>query len=163
RIVGNYRADTGKETGRGMRSIGYMEPEFFLDNDRKPELIPDAFGQISPMPGGPKRISTDRFHTREFHDLEVEKLWKRTWQMACREDEIPNVGDYCVYDIAHLSYLVVRCADNEIRAHQNICLHRGRLLKDQSGFGAKEFMCPFHGWTWRLDGSLKEITTEWDF
>lgn len=162
RIVSAYTPDVGQDTDEGWRSKGYFDPEFFLDNDRKPEAIPPAYRMRSPMPGGPKRISTDRYWTQEYHDLEVEHIWKKTWQMACREDDIPNVGDYYVYDIAHLSYLVVRTEDG-IKAHQNICLHRGRLLKDCPGKGATEFMCPFHGWTWHLDGKLKRITTEWDF
>ena len=162
RIVANYRPDTGMETDEGWRSNGNHDPEFFLDNDRVPERVPEAYRLRGLIPGGPKRISTDRYWKQEYHDLEVEKIWKKTWQMACREDEIPNVGDYYVYDIVHLSYLVVRTEDG-IKAHQNICLHRGRLLKDCSGRGEKEFRCPFHGWAWKLDGSLKEITTEWDF
>jgi nitrite reductase/ring-hydroxylating ferredoxin subunit len=162
RIVGGYRPDTGMETDDGWRSNGNSDPAFFLDNDRKPERVPDAYRLRGVIPGGPKRISTDRYWKQEFHDLEVEHIWKKTWQMACREDEIPNIGDYYVYDIAHLSYLVVRTEDG-IKAHQNVCLHRGRLLKDSSGKGEKEFRCPFHGWAWKLDGSLKEITCEWDF
>ncbi len=162
-LVGAYTPDKGMMTPEGMRSSGYIEPEFYLDNDRRPELIPDAFRAVSPMPGGPIRIPTAIYHEKAFHDREVERLWKRTWQMACREDDIPNVGDYFVYRIATLSYLVVRTGENEIRAHQNVCLHRGRLLKDCSGIKAREFRCPFHGWAWNLDGSLKEITTEWDF
>jgi phenylpropionate dioxygenase-like ring-hydroxylating dioxygenase large terminal subunit len=163
RLVAPYSPDKGKMTDQGMRSAAHEQIEFFLENDRRPDLIPQAFRLESPVPGGPKKISTDRFYKPEFHDLEVERIWKRTWQMACREDDIPNVGDYHVYDIASLSYLVVRTAETEIKAHENVCLHRGRLLKDCSGKGAKEFMCPYHGWSWHIDGSLKEITTEWDF
>jgi phenylpropionate dioxygenase-like ring-hydroxylating dioxygenase large terminal subunit len=162
RIVGAYRPDTGMETEEGWRSNGNVDYRYFLDNDRVPERVPDAYRMRGSIPGGPKRIKTDRYWKQEYHDLEVEKLWKKTWQMACREDEIPNVGDYHVYTIAHLSYLVVRTEDG-IRAHQNVCLHRGRMLKDCSGRGESVFRCPFHGWSWNLDGSLKEITTEWDF
>lgn len=162
RIVAPYKADTGIETLEGWRSKGFFDPDLFLDNDRVPERVPDAYRLRNALPGGPKRISTDRFWKKEFHDLEVEHIWRKVWQMACREDEIPNVGDYYVYDIAHLSFLVVRTEDG-IRAYQNACLHRGRTLKDCHGRGAKEFRCPFHGWSWRLDGSLKEIPSEWDF
>jgi phenylpropionate dioxygenase-like ring-hydroxylating dioxygenase large terminal subunit len=163
RIVAKYQADTGKQTKAGMRSAGHMELDVFLKADRRPELIPEAFHKISPMPGGPRKIGTERYHSKAFHDLEVEHLWKRAWQMACREDDIPNVGDYHVYQIAHLSYLVVRVSETKIKAYQNVCLHRGRILKDCPGKRAKEIRCPFHGWAWNLDGSLKEITTEWDF
>ena len=162
RLVAGYSPDKGQETAKGMRSSIWREIEFFLDNDRRPDLIPASFRAESTYPGGPKRVATERFWKQEFHDREVEHLWKKTWQMVCREDEIPNVGDYYVYDIAHLSYLVVRTAEG-IKAHQNVCLHRGRMLKDCSGKGAKDFMCPYHGWSWHLDGRLKEITAEWDF
>ena len=162
RIIGSYRPDKGMETDQGWRSIGYFDPQYFLDNDRKPECIPPEMKLTNTVTGTPIRVNTDRYWKQEIHDLEVEKIWKKTWQMACREDEIPNVGDYYVYEIAHLSYLVVRTEEG-IKAHQNICLHRGRLLKDCSGKGEKEFRCPYHGWAWKLDGSLKEITAEWDF
>lgn len=163
RLVSGYTPDKGKDTPRGPRSSEFYEAEFFLENERYPERMSDVFRKVSPMEGGPQRIQTDRYHKPEYHALEVERLWKRTWQMACREDDIPNVGDYHVYDIAQLSFLVVRTGEDEIRAYQNVCLHRGRLLKDCSGRGAKEFMCPYHGWAWKIDGSLKSITAEWDF
>ncbi len=163
RIIAPYRPDEGMETEEGWRSKGYFDPQFFLDNDRNPQAIPPEMKLTNTIHGGPKRISTDRYWKQEYHDLEVEKIWKKTWQMACREDEIPNPGDYYVYEIAHLSYLVVRQNDGSVKAHQNVCLHRGRLLKDCSGRGEKVFRCPYHGWTWNLDGSLKEIPNEWDF
>lgn len=163
RRVAGYKADPGKMTEDGMRSIGFVPGEIFINAERKPEAMPESYRLKGVLPGGPTKISTDRFWTKEFHDLEVERLWKKMWQMACRLDEIPNVGDYHVYDIASLSYLVVRTGENEVQAHQNICLHRGRLLKDCHGKGAKEFRCPYHGWSWNIDGSLRGIPAEWDF
>jgi len=163
RLVSGYTPDKGKDTPAGPRSSGFIDAQFFIDNERFPERMSDAFRRVSPMEGGPQKIGTERFYSREYHDLEVERIWQRAWQMACREDDIPNVGDYHVYEIAHLSFLVVRVSEDEIQAFQNVCLHRGRLLKDCSGKGAKEFMCPYHGWAWHTDGSLKSITAEWDF
>ena len=163
RVVAMYKADPGKETPQGMRSAGHVELQFLIDNDRKPDLVPDVYRLESPMPGGPLKVDTARFYEQRYHDLEVGRIWRRTWQLACREDDIPNVGDYIVYRIAHLSFLVVRTADGGIQAHQNVCLHRGRTLREEDGKCATEFRCPYHGWSWRLDGSLKEITCEWDF
>ena len=163
RVVAMYKADPGKETPHGMRSAGHVDLQFLIDNDRKPDLVPDVYRLESPMPGGPLKVDTARFYEQRYHDLEVERIWRRTWQLACREDDIPNVGDYIVYRIAHLSFLVVRTADGGIQAHQNVCLHRGRTLREEDGKCATEFRCPYHGWSWRLDGSLKEITCEWDF
>jgi len=163
RIVAKYKRDPGLKTDQGMRSAAHVDQDFLLDNDRRPDLVPAVFRLQSPMPGGPVRIDTARFFEKKYHDLEVEKLWKRTWQMACREDDIPNIGDFHVYEIAHLSFLIVRTGEHEFKAHYNACLHRGRLLREHDGARAREFRCPYHGWSWNIDGTLKEITTEWDF
>jgi phenylpropionate dioxygenase-like ring-hydroxylating dioxygenase large terminal subunit len=131
-----------------------------LDSDTKP--VPDVLRWESPIDSGPVRVPISRYTSQEFHDLEVEKVWKKCWQMACREEELAEVGDSVVYDIAHLSILVVRSAPGEIRAFHNVCLHRGRQLRECSG-RSQELRCPFHGWSWNLDGSLKEIPARWDF
>lgn len=113
---------------------------------------------------GSEDISKDRYIDPEFAKGEFAKLWTRTWQMACREDQIPEVGDYYVYDIGQYSFVVVRSDDDEIKAHYNACLHRGTKLKPSGTEGyAHQLKCPFHGWTWNLDGSLKEIPERWDF
>ena len=98
----------------------------------------------------------------EIHRFEVEKMWKKVWQMACREEEIPEVGDYVVYDIADMSFVVVRTAPDEIRAYRNACLHRGRQLKTGDGSDSR-FRCPFHGFTWDLQGRLVHVPSQWDF
>lgn len=161
--VAPYKPDPGMETDVGPRSAGFMELDYFLDNDRHADRVPAAYRLTAPMSGGPKKYYSGCYHEKAFHDLEVEKIWKKTWQMACREDEIPNVGDHYIYDVANLSFIVVRTGENAFKAHYNMCLHRGRQLKECSGKNAKLFRCPFHGWSWNLDGSVKEIPAEWDF
>jgi phenylpropionate dioxygenase-like ring-hydroxylating dioxygenase large terminal subunit len=131
-----------------------------LDGD--PRRAPDSFRRDARMEGI-TRVPVEQFTTRAFHDLEVEKVWKRAWQMACHEDDIPEVGDSIAYDIAGMSFLVVRTGADSFKAFYNACLHRGRKLKECGGKKASEIRCPFHGWAWNLDGSLKEITSEWDF
>ncbi len=106
-------------------------------------------------------VPVTRYTSQAFHELEMERLWPRVWQMACREEEIPEVGDHQVYDIGRYSIIVVRTAKG-IRAHHNVCRHRGRRLCDRAGHAAS-FICPFHGFSWHLDGSLRGITSEWDF
>lgn len=162
-VVGRYVPDPGLETPEGPRSSAFIPQDFFLDNDRRPELVPAAFRARSPMPGGPARVSTARFTSRDYAEREVEAIWKRCWQMACREDDIPAVGDYHVYEVANLSWIVVRTGEHSFAAHQNACLHRGRQLCDHHGAGARLFRCAYHGWSWNIDGSLKEIPCEWDF
>jgi phenylpropionate dioxygenase-like ring-hydroxylating dioxygenase large terminal subunit len=107
-------------------------------------------------------IARERYFDRDFHRLEVERMWRRVWQMACREEQIPEVGDLLVYDIADASLIIVRTAPNEIRAFHNSCLHRGTQLRTGSG-RVTCFRCPFHGFTWNLDGSFREMPCPWDF
>jgi nitrite reductase/ring-hydroxylating ferredoxin subunit len=142
------------------RSAGISFDEL-LAHDTHP--VRDAFRFNSPLPTGNTRVPAKAYYSREWHDLEVDKLWSRVWQMACLEEEIPNPGDYYVYDIASMSFLVVRTADGSIKAYRNSCLHRGRKLRECDGKGAKNLRCAFHGWSWHLDGSMKEIPCQWDF
>ncbi len=106
-------------------------------------------------------VPVSQFTSRAYHDLEMRKLWPRVWQMACREEEIPNPGDYLLYEIGKFSIIVAR-SETGIHAHHNVCLHRGRKLADRDGHG-KAFTCAFHGFTWNLDGTLRYIPSRWDF
>lgn len=110
----------------------------------------------------PRKISVSRYFDPAFAALERERLWKKVWQFACREEDIPNVGDRIPYTVGELSYFVVRSGPNEFRAFNNACLHRGTRLCDGLGSG-DSFRCPFHAWEWNLDGSLRNIPSRWDF
>jgi nitrite reductase/ring-hydroxylating ferredoxin subunit len=113
---------------------------------------------------GSEDISKDRYIDPEFQKGEFVRLWTRTWQMACREEHIPEVGDYYVYDIGHYSFIVTRVSETEIKAHYNACLHRGTKLKPSGTVGAaNQIKCPFHGWSWNLDGTNRNIPCKWDF
>ena len=157
-----YTGDPGRDTPDGPRSTGISFAEL-LELDQYPERIPDTLRRERSQPGGVRKVPTERYFARKWHDLEVERLWKRVWQMACHVDDIPEIGDYIVYDVAQLSWIVVRTGADEFKAYNNACLHRGRQLREFDGKQATEFRCPFHGWCWELDGSLREIPSEWDF
>ncbi len=142
------------------RSNGIPYDEVVLGDTVKP---PAVYLENSPMAPGVTKVEVSRYWTREEHDREVERLWKRVWQMACHEDDIPNVGDTHVYDIAGLSFIIVRASEHEVKAFPNACMHRGRSLCDNHRKGLKVLRCPFHGWSWELDGKLKEVPCQWDF
>jgi len=113
---------------------------------------------------GDEAVDVDRYITKECHELEKEKIWKRVWQMACREEEIPEVGDAYVYEITDISILVVRVSPTEIKAYYNVCLHQGRLLRDPGPVTHNtELRCPFHGFCWKLDGKFMFMPSQWDF
>ncbi|MBE7204388.1 MAG: aromatic ring-hydroxylating dioxygenase subunit alpha [Parafilimonas terrae] len=113
---------------------------------------------------GSEDVSKDRYIDPAFQKGEFERLWTRTWQMACREEHVAEVGDYHVYDIGPYSFIVTRSGEDEIKAYYNACLHRGTKLKPSGTEGsASELKCPFHGWSWNLDGTNRTIPCQWDF
>ena len=138
--------------------------EELLRQDSRP--VPAPLLEHCPSTLGTHDVAIEAYTSQVIHDLEVERLWKKVWQWACRLEEIPNVGDHMVYDVAHLSVIVVRVAIGDepgaIKAFHNVCLHRGTQLRVNDG-NVPKFRCPFHGWTWNLDGSLDWISCEWDF
>ena len=107
-------------------------------------------------------IPVARYTSQDFHNLESERLWPSTWQMACRLEHIQNTGDYVVYDICDISIIVVRTDENTVKAFHNSCLHRGTALLEGSGT-AEHLKCPFHGFTWAIDGTFKGMPASWDF
>ena len=141
---------------------GYSAPtvQELLDTETRP--VPDFLRDDSDVDLGTDGVDVQRYLSQEFHDLEMEHVWRKVWQMACREEEIPEVGDHILYEIGDDSIIVVRCAPDEIRGFYNVCLHRGRRLRVQDGY-VPEFRCPFHAFTWNLDGTLKDVPARWDF
>jgi phenylpropionate dioxygenase-like ring-hydroxylating dioxygenase large terminal subunit len=111
---------------------------------------------------GSSPLAAERYTGETFFKRELAAMWPNVWQFAAREEELPDPGDVVVYENAGRSYLVTRQDDGSIKAMHNVCLHRGRKLRLESGF-SKDFKCPFHGFTWNTDGSLKEIPCRWDF
>jgi phenylpropionate dioxygenase-like ring-hydroxylating dioxygenase large terminal subunit len=131
--------------------------------DTETVAVPDALRSDTAPYLGSDNLPTERWTSREFFDLEVEKMWSKTWQMACRESQLANPGDYFVYDIVNNSVLIVRTESGELKAYHNSCLHRGRVLKRGAGGDAKELRCPYHGFTWSLSGDFVEAPCQWDF
>ncbi len=126
-----------------------VQPPAFIAEDRYEYL-------------GSEPIDAARYYSPEFFKAECDKMWPNVWQFAAREEDLPEAGDYVTYDNAGRSYLIVRQEDASVKAFHNVCLHRGRKLKTDSG-SAEQFLCPFHGFSWNPDGSLRNIPCRWDF
>lgn len=107
-------------------------------------------------------IPKEVYYKQDFADLEAERLWPYTWQIACRLEEIPNVGDYLTYNIIDDSIIIVRSGEGEVKAYHNVCPHRGRRLTEATG-QAKQFVCPFHGWRFNLDGENIKVIDKPDW
>lgn len=138
-------------------AINYQE---ILDLDTRP--VPATLRERSVPDLGTEPVSTAHYTSPDLFERSIDRMWMKTWQMACREEEIPNVGDFYVYEIVGRSLIIVRSGLNEIKALHNSCLHRGRSLVSHQG-SRKKFVCPFHGMTWNVDGSFAHNPFEWDF
>lgn len=130
------------------------------DGDAPPAaLTTEAYAWI-----GDADIGFDRYTSPEFFAAEMDRLWPRVWQWACREEHVPDAGDYLTYDIGPYSVVIVRTDAGKIKAYRNACLHRGTQLKPSDSAGSSpQLRCPFHGWTWSLDGELQRVPCRWDF
>jgi phenylpropionate dioxygenase-like ring-hydroxylating dioxygenase large terminal subunit len=103
---------------------------------------------------GTAPIPKERYVSAEFARLERERLWPRVWLLAGVERDLPAPGDYLTYEIADESILVVRQTDGTLRAHHNVCMHRGNRLREPGRGHARLFVCQYHGWRYGLDGAL---------
>lgn len=123
--------------------------------------VPPLMGSVTRDLGtGP--VPASNYTSAEFFKREVEKVWLKTWQFACLEDDIPAPGDTHVYELVNRSVLIVRQENGGIKAFLNVCLHRGRKLVTANSC-KQQFRCPYHGFTWNTDGSFKENPFAWDF
>lgn len=107
-----------------------------LPVDQASTLIPDAY--VSP----------------EFHALELDRIFGRSWVPVCVKDELADPGSFVVAEVAGRSLIVCRNRAGELRAHHNVCRHRGaRLVDDKYGRVERFFQCPYHAWAYDLDGA----------
>jgi phenylpropionate dioxygenase-like ring-hydroxylating dioxygenase large terminal subunit len=105
----------------------------------------------------PDFIPADRYVGPNVTALELERLWPKIWHIVCRQEEVDAVGDYVTYDIGTESIIVVRTDEARVKALYNVCQHRGRRLIEDAGGKTRGFYCRFHGWSYRLDGSIAQV------
>jgi choline monooxygenase len=96
----------------------------------------------------------DAYVSQEFHALELEAIFARSWVPVCITAELAEPGSYVVVDLAGRSLIVCRNRAGELRAHHNVCRHRGtRLVSEEDGHVERFFQCPYHAWAYDLDGA----------
>lgn len=143
------------------RCPGPSVQQIVAGDERAP---PPVLAREEPRFLGSEDVPLARYFDPDIFAAEIEKIWGRTWQWVCREDHIPEPGDYYTYEVAHLSYLIVRQADGSVKGFVNSCLHRATKFKRGEGIGSSDTIrCPYHGWTWENDGQLKAVPCAWDF
>ena len=114
-----------------------------------------------------KSLPSSYYLSEEIYAREKERIFCREWFCAGREEQLPNPGDFLVLDVVGESILVVRTKDGDLRAHYNVCRHRGAqlctstMVEDHANvklkggvLGPNGIRCPYHQWTYALDGRL---------
>lgn len=96
------------------------------------------------------------YFSDELLELETEVLFRRHWQLACHLGDLPEPGSYVCFDMCGERAVVIRGKDGAVRAFHNVCRHRGsRVATEQKGQCRSALVCPFHGWSYNLDGTLR--------
>lgn len=96
------------------------------------------------------------YYSNALFALEREKVFLTHWQVVGHECDVPNVGDWLTFDLLGERAVVMRGADGVLRAFHNLCRHRGaRVVDGPSGSCKGAIVCPFHGWVYNLDGTLR--------
>jgi len=100
----------------------------------------------------------------EFFELEKDQVFRPSWQLVCHESDIPRPGDYHSFDFLDESIFVVRGDDRQVRSFHNVCRHRAsRLLDESRGSCGRRITCPYHAWTYALDGRLIAVPNSESF
>lgn len=91
-------------------------------------------------------------------DLERENVFARTWQAVARTDQLESAGAYVTAVVAGEPIVVVRGTDATLRAFYNVCRHHAMIVMNEPCGRAQHLRCPYHGWTYSLEGELRGVT-----
>lgn len=152
-----------RKTNRQINPVLADPEDFRVEPNAAPgsldDKAPKRLNEIYPNIAHYRKIPTELYHSREVMEQEWEKLWKKTWILAGRTQDVADVGDWFKFDIGRESILIVRSDANTIKAFYNVCKHRGnQLVHEDCGKGAKSFICSYHSWMWRCDGEIARVT-----
>lgn len=93
----------------------------------------------------------------EYYAMEMDRVMRPSWQVVCHVSDIPGEGDWHTLEFLGESIIVIRSRDGTIRAFTNVCRHRGSRIVDGSSGCASKLVCPYHAWTYDLDGRLAGV------
>ncbi len=98
------------------------------------------------------------YNDADFMALEKRAVFLPAWHLVCHESDVPAIGDYSTFSMLGEIAFVVRGKDGAIRAFHNVCRHRAaRLLDGEQGNCGRNIVCPYHAWTYQLDGRLSGV------
>lgn len=114
-------------------------------------------------PAKPQKSATldaDRYSSPEFMAREWETIWTKTWLLAGVVSDVAEPGDYFVFEIGPESIIITRTEEGDVSAVYNACQHRGNKIFTNHTGNVAAISCPYHGWTYELDGTLKKVPDE---
>ncbi len=94
------------------------------------------------------------YHEELLYRTEMEYIWRGGWLFAGHSCQIPNPGDYFLYDVGEDSVIIVRDDEGQVHALYNVCRHRGSIICEAAEGHVKRFICPYHQWTYDRGGRL---------
>ncbi len=129
-------------------SVGSDIPDLLRAGSPEFRAVDRPLERASTLPG---RMFSDQ----DVYAAEMDRLFRRVWHCVGRADEIANPGDFRTYEVAGSGVVVVRNSEGDLKAYHNVCRHRGTcLVEAPSGSGLKRILCPYHAWTYDLNGRL---------
>ena len=103
-------------------------------------------------------VHRDVYTDETLFELEMQRVWRAAWVYVGHDSQVPAAGDYYATDIGGQPLLMTRSQDGELRVLYNRCAHRGaKVVSAVSGNCGGILRCPYHGWTYRLDGTLRTV------
>ncbi|MBA3896516.1 MAG: aromatic ring-hydroxylating dioxygenase subunit alpha [Sphingomonadaceae bacterium] len=96
-------------------------------------------------------------------EAERVRIFRRSWQIICHISDIPKPGDWQSLIVMHEPIVAVRGNDGAVRAFANVCRHRGARILDGASGCARKLICPYHAWTYELDGRLSGVPMRADY
>jgi phenylpropionate dioxygenase-like ring-hydroxylating dioxygenase large terminal subunit len=163
--VARLEDDMAVNAAAALRRKGFGSPERPLTKDLwSRDSHPSCAAMEEPGDYEPEHRHVDyhRYYEANYASREFERMWNRTWLFACREEDIPQIGDRLPFDVGPISLIIAHAGPEQFKAFYNSCPHRGTKLCDKSTSGLT-IKCPYHFWEWKLDGSLQQIPSFWDF
>lgn len=123
------------------------------NNSDDQDILKEMVGKQQSMPG--YSLASRFYRSPGVYQLELEQLIFKSWIYAAHVSEIPNRGDYVLFDVGEDSIIISHDNQGEIRALHNICRHRGSRVCEKHSGNSKNFVCPYHGWVYENDGALR--------
>jgi phenylpropionate dioxygenase-like ring-hydroxylating dioxygenase large terminal subunit len=103
-------------------------------------------------------VPKERYTSAAFAELEWDRMWTHVWLLAGWERDVAQPGDWFTFEIGPESIIVTRDRGGRLRAHYNVCQHRGNRLCEPGRGRSSTFSCRYHAWEWNLDGTLRHAT-----